>query len=443
MSRKKAIIKGTLILTIAGLISRIIGFFYRIFLSNSIGAEGMGIYQLIFPIHAFCMSLCSVGIQTAISRFVAEESAVGNRRCGFKIMRAGLIISIIISVVTAFILFKFSDFIAANIINEVRCGSLLKLIAVSLPLACIHSCISGYFLGIKNASVPAWSQFIEQAVKLMALYLISIVLTANNQRLTPFVAVSTIVISEIGSCIFCIIMILSEKIYCQSLPITKSDSHKTTMCYMKLIWSVAWVLTLNRLMLNFLQSGEAILIPYSLRRFGFSSSDALSIYGVLTGMAFPLIMFPSAIINSIALMLMPTIAEAHAGGNLKALIKSTSTSLRFCFYAGIFCTAVFIIYGNDMGIILFGEVSAGNYITILAWICPFIYLATTLGSILHGLGHTRLIFIHNLISSVLRLLLVIFAVPVIGIKGYLWGVLISQLIATFLHWHYVRKEIPF
>ena len=71
--KKHMLIRGTLILTITGLVTRIIGFFYRIFLSHTIGAEGMGIYQLIFPIHSICFSLTVAGIQTAISRFLAAK----------------------------------------------------------------------------------------------------------------------------------------------------------------------------------------------------------------------------------------------------------------------------------------------------------------------------------------------------------------------------------
>ena len=73
MLNKNPIIKGTIILTIASLLSRIIGFLYRIFLSNLIGAKGMGIFQLIFPVLGFCVALSCGGIQIAVSRFVAES----------------------------------------------------------------------------------------------------------------------------------------------------------------------------------------------------------------------------------------------------------------------------------------------------------------------------------------------------------------------------------
>ena len=102
------LIAGTLLLTVTGLSSRVIGFFYRIFLSRIIGAEGLGIYQLIFPIFALCIAFSASGIQTAVSRFVA---AADHKNTGMSYLYAGLVLSVGIALSLTVILISYSDFL--------------------------------------------------------------------------------------------------------------------------------------------------------------------------------------------------------------------------------------------------------------------------------------------------------------------------------------------
>lgn len=155
---KNPLVLGTFLLTASGVLSRIIGFFYRIFLSHTIGAEGIGIYQLIFPLLALCSSFTTAGIQTAISKFVAEVSDDKNesrRRC---YLAAGLLLSLSLSFLCAFYLYTQADFLAYHVIHEYRTAPLLRILAYSLPFGAIHSCISGYYYGLKKAMIPSVSQ---------------------------------------------------------------------------------------------------------------------------------------------------------------------------------------------------------------------------------------------------------------------------------------------
>ena len=110
---KNPLITGTLFLTASGVISRIIGFFYRIFLSRTIGAEGLGIYQLVFPVMALSLSLTSSGIQTALSRFIAEETAKNNEKGARLYLVLGLLFSTALSVAVSFLITQNADFIAS------------------------------------------------------------------------------------------------------------------------------------------------------------------------------------------------------------------------------------------------------------------------------------------------------------------------------------------
>ena len=164
-----------------------------------------------------------------------------------------------------------------------------------------------------------------------------------------------------------------------------------------------------------------------------NSAEALSVYGIFTGMAMPLILFPSAITNSASVMLMPSIAELQALGYKKRIRYVTSKASLYCLLLGIGCWFLFFFFGKLLGIFLFKSPTAGNYIHILSFICPFLYLNVTLSSILNGLGKPGICLIHNAAGQCIRISFVLLTVPRIGIRGYLYGILISESVLSALH----------
>lgn len=444
---KNPIIKGTIILTLAGILTRIIGFFFRIFLSRSIGAEGIGIYQLIFPLQIICYSLCTVGIETAISKLVASVNST-NKKSSFIILKCGLFISLIISIITCIVVYMYAPFISSKILLETRCVPLVKIMSFSIPLASIHACICGYYLGVKKTSIPAWSQLIEQIIRVFSIYIIVDIATKNNLQVTPSVAVVGSLIGEFFSVIYTIYCISSEekKVIKKSdiLSSTKSKIQlrsETSKKYSKKLFFLSIPLTLNKLMTSILQSIQNVMIPNRLIAFGLSSSMALSVFGIIMGLVLPLIMFPGALINSIALMLLPTIAEAENNNQCDKINNTSKITLAFSCLFGIYCSGIFIEFGNEIGTFLFSSPESGKYITILGFLCPFVYCISTLASIINGLGYTLITFIHSTISTIIQIIFTVFLVPIIGIKGFLFGLLISCIISAISHYISAAKYV--
>ena len=186
-------------------------------------------------------------------------------------------------------------------------------------------------------------------------------------------------------------------------------------------------LTASRILLNLLQSIEAVSIPIRLQNYGMSLSESLSTYGVLTGMALPCILFPSAITNSVSTMLLPTVAEIQALNHrkeLSALVRKVTYS---CIFLGSICCVSLLCLGQGIGTFLFHSPLAGDYIITLAWMCPFLYTNNTLISMINGIGKTNLSFCINSSSLGIRIMSVFLLIPAFGIKGYLWGLLASQI----------------
>lgn len=432
MSLKKQIIKGTLVLTIASLLSRALGFLYRIFLSNLIGAKGMGIFQLIFPVLGFCVALCCGGIQIAVSRFVAESKNASGK---YMILLSSIIMSLGLSITTTLFLYYYAFPICLHIIKNEECTDLIKYAAFTIPLTTFHSCVSGYYLGLKKTFVPAASSVFEQMVKVVSVYIMGLVWIQQGIKLSPMIAIYTMIISEAGGFIFCTLALTAEKKYKFKIAELFSSIKK--------LFSVSYILTINKIMITFLGCFEAILVPIVLKKSGLSTNDALSIYGVLTGMAIPVITFPSSINTSVSTMILPTIADANTSNQKDRVKKTTEVSIWFSLVMGIFFIGIFSFYGNFIGGTIFGHPEAGEYIRTLAWLCPFMYLSITMGSILHGLGKTNIAFLHNVIGTSIRLFCLWFVVPKVGIMGYLWGLLGSELIVSLLHGYQIHKEIHF
>lgn len=439
--KNNPLIIGTFILTATGFASRFIGFFYRIFLSRVFGSEGMGVYQLISPVLALSFSLTVAGIQTAISKYVAGETATKDYRYSFSHLFTGFVIAMTLSVLCTVGIYGFSEEIAVHLLMEAQTAPLLRIISLSIPMATVHSCINGYFYGIRKTAVPSACQLIEQLVRVGSVYLIYYFCQKEGFQPTISFAVLGLVIGEAASMIVSLIAVKAHFThilpvgYGPLLPYCLQNFGKSFRSLMTL----ALPLSLNRVILNFLQSVESVFIPPMLLRYGYDKGSALSAYGILTGMALPLILFPGAITNSVCVLLLPLVSEAEAGGKLASIKKAVNKSIRYGFRLGIFFTAIFFVSGKWLGNLLYQNELAGGFIMVLSFLCPLMYIASTLNSILNGLGKTTLTFFFSMGSLLVRLLFVFLAIPRFGMNGYLWGLLFSQLMQTLLCLLAVRK----
>ena len=463
---RKEFVKGTLLLTGAGLFCRILGFFYRIYMSRTIGAEGLGLYNMIHPFFSIAFALCAGSIQTALSQYVAA-----NRKKGWSVFLCGLALSLSLSVIPVLLLCKGKIFLASNVLSEPQAARYLPVLAVSVPFACLHACINGYYYGMNKAHIPSFSQIAEQMIRMGAVWLLVIYLEKNGKPVTVGLAVEGHVIGEMASAAFTFLALLL-------VPPQKRERKEREKCKerqkeMRLenagrqsweqkcgkeeekfgdspvfanlgpILTLALPLMGNRLVLNLLGSAEAILIHSRLIDHGLTNKEALSVYGVLTSMALPFILFPSAITNSMAVLLLPSAARAQAMKEQGRISTMAALSFKCSCYMGILCIGIFTRFGKNLGTMIFRSELSGSFITVLCWLCPFMYLATTMGSIQNGLGKTGTTFLQNIVAMGIRLAFVLFAVPVFGIRGYLWGFLVSELFLAFLCCISVGRQADF
>lgn len=417
MSARHKLFRNAAILTVAGFISRIFGFLFRIFLSRSFGEESVGLYQMIFPLYILCLSLSTAGLQTAVSRITAEKTALGHNKEADGVLTAALCLAVVISLIEILVIQDQAGSIAGSLFGDDRCMELILIISYALPFAAVHSCICGRSLGLGDTMLPAASQLIEQCVRILTVVLLWIFLRTCG--LTPSIrlAAAGVVAGEMAAALFTVRGLRLQR------PVRAG---------IRELFAFSAPLTANRTALTLLQSIEAVSIPASLIQYGMSATEAVSLYGVLTGMALPCILFPSALTGSVGTVLLPAVSAASTSGNRRSVFLLLRKAIVSCFSLGLACCLFFLLFGKMIGRFLFHSADAGRFIITLAWICPFLYVNSSLLNAVNGYGRTGTSFLISMSGLLIRIAGVFLAVPQFGIQGYLWALLGAQLCTTVL-----------
>ena len=409
MKKASPFICGTVILTLSNFFSRLIGFYNRIFLAGVIGAHQIGIYQLIFPVYLLGFAVCFQGFQIALSKITAEKKATGNINAARYVLRITIILTLCLCIIFSFFVFWYAELICSVFLHEPSCVPCLRLAVLVLPFVGIKNCIHGYCLGIENSGVPAFSLCLEQISRVSSIFFFTLIFYFLHKKSADSLSKSTLSASKL------------------------SVFHE--------LLSLGIPLTLNSFSVTLLQSVQSILIPMMLYRFYGNRYRSIEIYGILSGMALPFIMFPSTITNALSLMLLPKISAAKTHNDPSYLRRCAILPLIFCTFLGIGAFGGFFVFGPWIGNFFFHDPLCGKYLRSLSFLCPFLYCSSILSTILNGLGKTKDTLLHNSVSLVIQICFILFAIPLYGVNGYLWGLFLSCLFLCFVNYRKVMLHV--
>lgn len=433
MRQNHPVIAGTIVLTLAGVFSRFIGFYNRIFLSRTIGAKELGIYQMIFPIYLFCFAICCQGFEVGLSRVVAAQKALYKNGNIYFLLKAISIFCVSLASLLSLLMFFFSDLISIYILKTPSTSVCLKIAAIGLPFIALKGCLHGYLIGEGNYSIPSIVQLVEQVFRVGSIIIIAysiLYVKCNGAKL----AVSGMVIGDIISCL--------AKVFLTRKQLPKKKAPEDGRFFLiSHFFYFSLPLTANRICLTLLQSLEAILIPKQLFLFYGDHSTALELYGILTGITLPFLLFPSTLTNSLATMLLPSVSADYEKKNFDHLERSVNLTTYGGFFLGLGFTSIFFFFGPLLGNLIFHSSPAGQCLRMLSFLCPALYLSSLFTSILNGLGKTNKTFLHNIISIAVRLLFAYFILPDFGLDGYFIGLLLSAFLLTLLNYTVIKKTI--
>lgn len=182
---KNLVIKGTLILTIAGFATRILGFYNRIFLAGLIGAKELGIYQLIFPLYMVAFSITTFGNELALTKLVSEYKSRQDMVSAKAFFKTCFVINLILGLIVSTIMYKNADWLCIHVLNAPECKNCLKVICVGIPFMSMKGAIHGFFLGLEKSGVHGMSDFLEQIAKVFGLYLVIPISVSKTNMMLP------------------------------------------------------------------------------------------------------------------------------------------------------------------------------------------------------------------------------------------------------------------
>ena len=426
MKREKIII-GTLILTVATTSVRFVGMFFRIYLANTLGAEGIGLYQLVLSFYFLAVTLATAGIRVAISKLISEQIAVGNYLNAKKVLHQSIAISIFTGFTAGLLLYYFADYIGVHILNDKRTVLALMYLAPSLPIMAISNCYKGYFYALGKVTQPSIIQMTEQFVRIfLILYLMDNFLPKGLEY-----ACAAIAIGMTAEEIFALFLVWFFYIF-DKKPFSHKSSKKADNMIFKIL-GISIPLTATSNLNSILRTVENTLIPSRLLLYGLSAETSISLYGMIKGMVLPILFFPSSILTSLSSLLIPAVAGDNALANEKSVTKTLSQVIHFTAISGILVVAVFVAFPNEIALAVYNDSQVGLMIKLISYVCPFMYLNMVISSMLNALGEQVSSFIVNIIESTLKISIIYFFVPVYGFNAYLFALFITTILNTILY----------
>jgi stage V sporulation protein B len=411
--RAKKFILNTLLLTISSLVIRGIGLAFQIYLSNKIGAAGIGLFQLIMSVYIFAVTLAVSGVRFAVCRIVSEEIGLGNHAGIRPAVRRCLIYGLSFGLLSGFLLFVGAYKIGTEWVGDGRIVFSLRVLALSLPLISVSAVMGGYFTAVQRIIKSSSAQLFENLVRIaVVMFLLSFIPANNLEYACAAVCVGNVAGELLSVFLMLILYLFDVRRYKKAL----KPLHGMT----KRILKLAMPLALSAYARTALGSLYHLLVPRGLQKSGSSMNSALATYGTISGMVLPLILYPIAVFTSIAEMLVPDLTEAQVRGD-KALVNrivNKILSLSLLFSIGI--AGVFYTFSSALGQAVYNSVEAGSYIRVFAPLVVIMYMDTVTDGMLKGLGQQMHSMYINIMDAGLSAAMVYFLLPVYAVPAYVF-----------------------
>lgn len=437
MKRIRAFLLNAGIMTITSILMSLIGVWFSLYISDKIGSEAMGLFQLIMSVYAFSITLATSGVNLAATRLVAEEIGK-NRPSGIKAaLHKCLIYSILFGCGTAVVLYCNADFVGMRLLGDQQTILPIKVMAFSLPFLAMSSALSGYFTGvrrvIKNASVQISEKFIQIFLTIVGLTMFA----PNGLEYTCLAMIGAGVISELFSFICSYLLYLYDS--------KRYQQGESPPCGItKRLLGIALPIALSSYIRSGLLTMKNLLVPVQLRKSGLSSKETFSAFGIIQGVAVPVIMFPSTFLNSFSNLIVPELAECQAAtkditDNVRIHhIINWMFQITLLFSIGV--AGILLCFSEQIGSMVSSDSSIGFYLRLFAPLIPVMYLDNAVDNMLKGLNEQVSSMRYNVIDAFVSVILVFFLLPIYGIKGYLFVIFVSEILNAALSLNRLVKK---
>lgn len=419
---KESFLRGAVILALASMISRVIGLVYMVILPRVIYDDGMGLYQLVKPIHYFAAVVAISGMPVAISKLISEKVAQGSVAEVRKVFRIGVILVAISGGLVASALFFGANLFANLFARDQGVALTLTILGPACFFLSLSAAFRGFFQGLQYMTPTAISQVVDQVVRVAATILFALwLMPLGLEYAVSGIAWGFFVGELTGLLVLVGFYLVKQNELLQELPslrITRTVRKESAMTIVWKLFSLAMPAVVATVLWPIMQLGDSLLIPWRMQVAGFTPDAIREGLGHL-GMALTLSQFPNIITVALATSLVPAVSEAWALKNNKLVRHRVEEALRMAIVFGLpSCAALYVLAG-PLSKVLFGYAQVGEPLRILAFGTITLGLIQASTGILQGLG-LMAIPVRNLLVGVLlkfALNYVLVANPTLGILG--------------------------
>ena len=409
-NRQRFFING-IMLTAVGLAVRTVSLAFNAYVTKKIGAEGMGLFTLIGTVYAFAVTFATSGISLTVTRLVSSAKGEGRGRDEGKILKAAVLYALIFSLFASFTLFFGARYFGTAVLSDKRAVVCLKILSVSLVPIALSSVFSGYFIGVKRVFKNAVIQVVAQVFKISVTVLLIVKFAERGVEAATAALCLGMTLTEIAVFLAAFLQFVWDKKRVSGEAGERGGHFHS-------VASVALPLAASAYIRSALLTLEHALIPKRLRDGGESHSAALSSYGILHGMALPMLLYPMAPLSSFSGLLVPEFSESLARGERGRLKRLASEAINTTLVYAIAATVILATFSEEIGYAVYGSYEAGHYIALMAPILPIMYLDHVTDSMLKGIGEQVYSMWVNISDSFLSIILVWVLIPRMGIAGY-------------------------
>ncbi|MGM9603649.1 MAG: MATE family efflux transporter [Faecousia sp.] len=416
MHNSKPIFYRALMLTGVNLLLRVVGTSFHVYLSRHIGAAGIGLLQLVMSVGNLAMVAGIAGIRTATMYLTAEELGKSRPQNVGRILSSCFLYSILCSCTVAAVLYFGAPMLAEHWIGNVQTIPALKIFAAFLPAVCLSGVMSGYFTAANRIGTLAMVEVAEQLCS-MAVTMLALLFWAGQDAERS--CISVVLGSSISACVTLALLVL--------LRLREHPARGKAFPVRRRLLHAAVPLAGADVIRSGIGTTENLLVPKRLARCS-QVNDPLSAFGRVSGMVFPLMMFPACILYALAELLIPELARCNAAGSEKRIKYLVRKSLWAAMLYGVFFSGLIFLFAEPLCQSLYHNDLAGKSLRYYALMIPFLYCDAITDAMTKGLGQQKICVRYNIFTSAMDVVLLFLLLPVFGMKGYFFSFLVTHLL---------------
>ena len=445
MSSHGKFIKGAAILAVAGVGVRFIGAVMKIWLVGIIGDEGIGLYQMSYPIYSTLLAISTAGIPVAVSKLVAENVTVRDYRGAMRVFRIALLILTLTGLAITLLLFFSAETIVRISDSDPRAIYAIMAIAPAIFFVTVMSALRGFFQGQQYMLPTAASQVVEQAGRLVVSLALAVALLPRGlEYAAAGAAFGTAAGGILGLLLLLPVYYWRRPAFMKQVRAQRRTEPQDTGRIIRHIFGLAVPITFGSLIMPLLSLIDWAIVPSRLKAIGFLEQRATALYGQLTGMAGSVVYFPNVVTLALSMSLVPAISEALVLRN-KALIKSRSSiSIKLTTLFSVPAAVGLYLLATPVIVLLFGlkNAGAGYALAYMSWsVIPLgLYVSTT--GLLQGLGKTATPVVNMALGGAVKSILAWYltAVPTLHVGGAALASVIGTGVAAVLNLYAVARH---